>query len=555
MTSSSTSRTRRAAIAAAVAAIAVVALYAIAQVASGASIVATHGASMLPTYATGDLVVVRPSPTYRVGDAVAYHSRLLDVVVLHRIAAIEGDTFVFQGDNNLWLDHERPTRPQLLGKHWLHIPRGGIWLRRALSPPALASSAFLLISGGGAMLRTPRRRRQRRTMRGNAGAERAAEGRGRAGKNALALSSSLRLLVAASAALAVTAAAVGALAWTRPTTGTVTADKDVTSSVTFSYSAAVRPSPAYDDTSVAAPEPIFRKLADSVDVTFRYDGPPATVAVQAELTAPSGWRSTVPLAEPRTFESEHYTGTVALDLRALQRRAEAAARATGIPGESLSVRVVPTFAAGGEVFAPALEFTLDPLALRLAQAVGPEGDEATSPLKASMTTTVTSTTRGPARLEAFGYGATVATARLAVSAGLGAALLLGAIVAAAAFMTRRQTESVRINSRHASLLVSVEPIVLPAERPVIDVPTIDSLIKLAQRYGLLVLHWSRADITTYLVHDDTTTYRYRAAPTAPPRGSQTVTPPLDAPEPPPGQAIPAPPTCGRTEASRESIRS
>lgn len=36
-----------------------------------------------------------------------------------------------------------------------------------------------------------------------------------------------------------------------------------------------------------------------------------------------------------------------------------------------------------------------------------------------------------------------------------------------------------------------------------------TLVKLAERHGPLVLHWSRADVDTFIVQDEATTYRYR----------------------------------------------
>ena len=55
----------------------------------------------------------------------------------------------------------------------------------------------------------------------------------------------------------------------------------------------------------------------------------------------------------------------------------------------------------------------------------------------------------------------------------------------------------------------------------IEVAEFATLAKLAERCGLLVLHWSRADVETFIVLDENTTYRYRtgvgdrAADTAP----------------------------------------
>src|SRR3954471_12430061 len=92
------------------------------------SYVVTEGVSMQPRFHTGDLAVVRSAADYRVGDVVAYHSHQLRNIVLHRIIGRDGDRYVFRGDNNDFRDPEHPTRSQLVGKLWLHLPGGGRWL-------------------------------------------------------------------------------------------------------------------------------------------------------------------------------------------------------------------------------------------------------------------------------------------------------------------------------------------------------------------------------------------------------------------------------------------
>ncbi len=128
--------------------------------------VITDGTSMAPRISAGDLAVVGPAASYGVGDAVAYRSPMLDTVVLHRIVAVQGDRFVLHGDDNSWLDPERPTVDAVVGKELLHVPRGGIWLGRLISPPVLAACTFLLVAGGtAAAARTHRhRRKERRTV-------------------------------------------------------------------------------------------------------------------------------------------------------------------------------------------------------------------------------------------------------------------------------------------------------------------------------------------------------------------------------------------------------
>ncbi len=95
------------------------------QIGGSSRYVVTSGVSMEPRFHTGDLAIVRPVSNYRVGEIVAYWSTTLHAVVLHRITARDGNSYEFKGDNNHFIDPDRPTRSELLGKLWLHVPRAG----------------------------------------------------------------------------------------------------------------------------------------------------------------------------------------------------------------------------------------------------------------------------------------------------------------------------------------------------------------------------------------------------------------------------------------------
>ena len=105
--------------------------------------VVTSGVSMEPRFHSGDLAIVRPASTYKVGEIVAYHSTLLHVTVLHRIIAIRNGRYVFKGDNNNFIDPVQPTRSELLGKLWLHVPHGGLLLKAVHTPVFAAGSVRL----------------------------------------------------------------------------------------------------------------------------------------------------------------------------------------------------------------------------------------------------------------------------------------------------------------------------------------------------------------------------------------------------------------------------
>jgi hypothetical protein len=68
-------------------------------------------------------------------------------------------------------------------------------------------------------------------------------------------------------------------------------------------------------------------------------------------------------------------------------------------------------------------------------------------------------------------------------------------------------------------MVPVEPMSTPPGRPVVTVTDITTLVKLAERYRLLVLHWERSGIETFVVQDENTTYCFRTGAVA--LGSET----------------------------------
>jgi signal peptidase I len=108
------------------------------------SFAVVDGTSMLPQLRRGDLVVVRRSSTYRVGDVVAYRSELLHRVVLHRIVAIEDGRYTFKGDNNTWLDPERSGARAIIGKRWTELPQAGRITGVLRNPLVAAALAFAL---------------------------------------------------------------------------------------------------------------------------------------------------------------------------------------------------------------------------------------------------------------------------------------------------------------------------------------------------------------------------------------------------------------------------
>ena len=108
--------------------------------------VLVRGVSMVPTFHSGDLVVVRHQASYRVGDVIAYRVPEGDVgagsIVIHRIiGGSTGSGFDVRGDNNPAPDDWHPRAGNVLGKAWLVLPHGGSILAFLHAPVTLGSLA------------------------------------------------------------------------------------------------------------------------------------------------------------------------------------------------------------------------------------------------------------------------------------------------------------------------------------------------------------------------------------------------------------------------------
>ena len=461
------------------------------------SYITTRGTSMEPRFHTGDLAIVRTSGPYAVGDIVAYRSETLHTTVMHRIVSVHDGRYTFKGDNNSFLDPDHPSSGQLIGKLVVRIPQWSRALQIVTGPIGLVALGVALTLGGGG---SARRRIQRK--------------RGTMSRIAPPLNSAtfgfLRDLprpLAIAAALTSSAVGLGVvllvMGWTAPVAGTTAANTGrTTRQAVFAYSASVRPSAAYDGTTVVSPDPVFRKVVHTVDVHLTYTGPPGTLAVRAQLSNASGWHSTVPLAGA-VIVGNRAVSTVPLHLAALQARSDAAARVIGSPSGPVTITIEAVARSGTlPTFAPTLKLTLTPLALALA------GDPSSL--------TVTDSTSGSTTSSSMNHVVTLAGHKLAASTAHAAAIwlfLAGAISFLLIVVLARRgftaSEGARIRSRYGPLMVPVEPMTTLPGRPVVTVTDITTLVKLAERYRLLVLHWERSGIETFVVQDENTTYCFR----------------------------------------------
>jgi signal peptidase I len=499
-----------------------------AQIGGSATYVITRGISMEPRFHTGDLALVRPASTYKVGDIVAYRSTLLHVTVLHRIVARHGNLYVFKGDNNNFLDPTYPTRSELIGKLWLRIPQGGRVLTFLHSPGTAAALCGLLgvffLFGAGER----RRRSRRRSGSAKPGRRGAATVSTRDAHTALRLNFGLLMIAAASAGLVFLI--LGAVAFIRPLTKPTTTTTLYTQRVSFGYTAAAPAGPVYPTGVVKTGDPLFTTLVHRLNIRINYRfTSSASHAVRGSesvvllLTGPSGWSRTIMLVPRTPFSGDHTSTDVTLDLPHIQSLLGQVARETGMPTVvGATIAVEPRVHINGTVadqpikttYDPGLGFQLNPYQLELGGAPSAPGSQpsggASGGLDPTRESKVQITGSAPDRLGVAGISLGVTALRWIALLGL----LLSSLTALAAYLLKRREpfeESVQIQAQYGHLIV---PIVGGEDLgwPPVDVRSIKALVRLAESGQRLILHSRATDVDTYMVNDEGTVYRYQVRP-------------------------------------------
>jgi len=117
-------------------------------------------------YHAGDVVILRRQGSYHRGEVAAYHNGQLGVVVMHRIVAVRDGRYFFRGDNNDFTDSFHPTRAQIVGAEWLHVPGAGRYLLTLHQPLVAAVALALLWVFSFSPQATSRRQRRRHRRAG-----------------------------------------------------------------------------------------------------------------------------------------------------------------------------------------------------------------------------------------------------------------------------------------------------------------------------------------------------------------------------------------------------
>lgn len=315
----------------------------------------TEGASMEPTYHRGDLVVTVRMDSYRIGDIVSYKKPHGKNTILHRIVGGDALGFVLKGDNNQSSDSTNPTADEVIGRAVLHIPDVGAVLRPPISYGLLGGLVLILVGG---LFMTPHP---------GSAVSAALVGVGRRRGTVCRALVVVDVLVLIGVALT--------FASPRPATSPMPVRSSQTG--VLSYHADVPVSDTYPTGALATGDPVFTNLLDSVAVSFHYTAGVApasvqgTVGLELNVSAPSGWHTSLPLVPPTELVAGSFDGTGTVDLRHILTLADRVAVATGVgAGATLDVTVIATASvsldrADPVVFGLQLPFKLTPLTLAL----------------------------------------------------------------------------------------------------------------------------------------------------------------------------------------------
>ncbi|MGY1803048.1 signal peptidase I [Blastococcus sp. SYSU D00922] len=465
--------------------------------------VTTHGTSMEPHFHTGDLAVLTPADGYSVGDIVAYRSEALDTIVMHRIVSIEGDRFVTQGDNNDWLDEDRPTEDEILGSLSFRIPHGGQVLDAIRSPGVAFPLAGVLLVVLGA-LHDPRGRRTARWLR-------------RRGARVPTLPVSTRgraRQVALGAGVVALASAVGCgVLLALPPNEVETRTLEVTQQGTYSYSGTAVTGTTYPTGTLTTGDTVWNRLVENLTVTLAgsFSGPgladlAGSVHLDVVVSAADGWSAVVTSGAPVPLVDGAATASVAVDADQAAELLSRHGEETGTSIGTATLTVTPVTDVTGTVQGQA--FTAEPLTgLAFAldgMALMPTSTDAAA-FEPSLTTGVPVDEIAPRSIQVLAASIPIGTARKLVGA-----LLLLSLVALGAGLgigrIGRGNASDRFLVRHADRIVPVAS--FSPGSTVIDVADAESLHRVAERFDSVVLHQAGPDEDVFAVRDLDATYRF-----------------------------------------------
>jgi signal peptidase I len=497
-----------------VVAVAIVAvMYAPTNLGGSTTYVSTHGTSMSPRFHAGDLAVVQPAGSYRVGDIAAYRSTTLHgATVLHRIIAINDGHFTFKGDKNNFIDPDHPTVGQIVGRLRYRIPRGGIiraWVARPIVVFPLLVLALSVSLG---------RKRRRRSASHNRLPALAL-----LPENTAPRGQRRRLGVVVPIAAALTAAGflVAAVAvWNIPRSETATHRDSYLQTLALAYSGTTAKGAAYPDGKIATGDPVFTRLVDRVGIDLDYGFRSAasarhvagTYQMIMNIKSATGLSRSVPLTPTRPFAGNHVRGHATLDLNQVRALETRFSNETGLATSQATVTVEAGVRIAGKLattpFSGAVTTKMD-FQLTAIEMI-PSSASARSAGTVKSAGSVVSASVRAGELSLWKLHLAAETARLALLVAFALALAAAATVLAVDRKRIALGELDAILRRYGRILIPVSSVPRPGDRGVVQVESMRALARLAELHEQPIVHAAAARSHRFALSTDTSVYCYDA---------------------------------------------
>lgn len=493
-----------------------------------ASYVIVIGNSMEPRFHIGDLVIAHKEADYQVGDAVVYRNQELNNFVFHRIIAEGLETFTLQGDNNSWIDTYQPAHREIVGKLWLHIPKGGISIQKLRNPFVMALAAGAL--GGFLVLGLFRNTSKgKKHMAQKSVREQMALVRqktknwftdpGNSGQSSKPVQGgSYEGLFFALGTLALASLIVGIIAFSRPASRIVKDEVSFEHVGFFSYSSPT-PQGVYDSNTVQSGDPIFPRLNCTVDISFQYTfiaQDPGTIAGSHQLIATisepvSGWQRSVPLEEAVVFSGNAFGTTAKLNLCQMEKLTQSMEESTDFHPGAYILTVSPNIKLTSDISGSALDASFDPELSFYYDRIHfylLKNEEAGDPLNPTQTGRISKERQAANTVLLFGAELAVPALRWFAVVGL-IGSLAGVVFLGMRLQSLSQSDQGQfIRLRYDSLLIDVRHVDAVDLSNLVDVASIEDLAKLAEKFNTMILHTESDDLHEYYVRGEGITYRF-----------------------------------------------
>jgi hypothetical protein len=288
----------------------------------------------------------------------------------------------------------------------------------------------------------------------------------------------------------------------------------------FSYTAQA-PAGVYDGKTVQTGEPIFPALTCSLETTFSYalffdglQGAGGSYQIAARISEEqSNWQRSVPLVSETAFSGKSFDSEFRIDLCKVEDLVAAMEEATDFHPSSYKLEIIPSVTTTGtfagqafeDTFAPILLFRFDALHFYLNREL--EGD----PLHPIQTSLLPDPTLVQDRLPLFGAEPRVISLRTFSIVGMAVSCLgLLALGLLLANISRRDPQAY-IRMKYGGMLVDASDRRSVTSSKIIEVDSIDSLARVAERNNAMIVHDLSASVPSYYVDIDGKTYCFKGS--------------------------------------------